>query len=75
MMAIDAKGGLGLAGVNNIMPLVYDKYARRGSGPMRAYVAALCQRNGAPETGASVADLARRISEPAHLASPQASAE
>jgi len=75
MMAIDAKGGGGLAGVNNVMPFVYDKYARRGSGPMRAYVAALCQRSGAPETDTNVTDLARRISEPVHLASPQASAE
>jgi cytochrome o ubiquinol oxidase subunit 2 len=75
MMAIDARGGGGLAGVNNVMPLVYDKYARRGSGSMRAYVAALCQRSGTPETDANVTDLARRISEPVHLASPQASAE
>ncbi len=72
MMAIDARGGLGLAGINNVMPLVYDKYSRRGSGPMRAYVAALCQRSGATETAASAADLARQIAAPVHLAPPQA---
>jgi hypothetical protein len=38
-------------------------------------VAALCQRSGTAETDANVTDLARRISEPVHLASPQASAE
>jgi cytochrome o ubiquinol oxidase subunit 2 len=44
MMRIDARGGLGLAGVNNTMPLEYDKYARRGTvmGPEPAYVASLC---------------------------------
>src|SRR5262249_50444493 len=31
MAAIDAKGGLGMAGINNVLPLTYDKYARRGS--------------------------------------------
>jgi cytochrome o ubiquinol oxidase subunit 2 len=74
MMAIDAKGGLGLAGINNVMPLVYDKYARRGSGPMRAYVAALCQRNAAPES-ITPADLARQISAPVHLAPSATDAE
>ncbi len=44
MMAIDQKGGLGLAGVNNTLPLTYDKYARRGAvfGPEGSYVASLC---------------------------------
>ncbi|MFC5067935.1 ubiquinol oxidase subunit II [Flaviflagellibacter deserti] len=44
MAAIDAKGGLGMAGVNNVLPLTYDKYARRGSvlGPEQTYVAAIC---------------------------------
>jgi cytochrome o ubiquinol oxidase subunit 2 len=45
MAAIDAKGGLGLAGVRNILPLEYDKYARRGStvfGDRSAPVAAIC---------------------------------
>lgn len=32
MAAIDAKGGLGLAGVRNVLPLDYDKYVRRGLG-------------------------------------------
>ncbi|HBY27699.1 MAG TPA: ubiquinol oxidase subunit II, partial [Bradyrhizobium sp.] len=31
MMAIDAKGGLGREGLNNTLPLTYDKYARRGA--------------------------------------------
>lgn len=45
MMALDAKGGLGLAGVRNTAPLAYDKYARRGSaifGTDDAYVMAVC---------------------------------
>jgi cytochrome o ubiquinol oxidase subunit 2 len=45
MMAIDAKGGLGLAGVYNVAPLTYDKYARRGAvfaGSQKAFVANLC---------------------------------
>jgi cytochrome o ubiquinol oxidase subunit 2 len=44
MMAIDAKGGLGLAGVNNVLPLEYDKFARRGAplGAAPSYVASLC---------------------------------
>jgi cytochrome o ubiquinol oxidase subunit 2 len=43
MAAIDEKGGLGLAGINNVLPLEYDKYARRGAfGPDATYVAALC---------------------------------
>lgn len=53
MSAIDAKGGLGLAGVNTVMPLQYDKYARRGAvfGGDPTYVARLCTPdapNGAP---------------------------
>jgi cytochrome o ubiquinol oxidase subunit 2 len=44
MAAIDAKGGLGFAGVKNVLPLTYDKYARRGAvfGGERSYVATLC---------------------------------
>jgi cytochrome o ubiquinol oxidase subunit II len=43
MAAIDAKGGLGLDGVNNVLPLEYDKFARRGAlGPEASYVASLC---------------------------------
>ncbi|MDQ8731883.1 ubiquinol oxidase subunit II [Bradyrhizobium sp. LHD-71] len=44
MMAIDAKGGLGLAGLNNTLPLTYDKYARRGAvfGPEATFVAGIC---------------------------------
>ena len=43
MAEIDAKGGLGLAGINNVLPLAYDKYARRGAfGPQASYVASLC---------------------------------
>ncbi len=46
MMRIDSKGGLGLEGVNNLVPLTYDKFARRGSvfGPEPSYVASLCER-------------------------------
>jgi len=44
MMAIDAKGGLGFEGINNIMPLTYDKYARRGAvfGSQPGYVVGIC---------------------------------
>lgn len=44
MMTIDEKGGLGLAGIRNTLPLSYDKYARRGAvfGAGPSYVAALC---------------------------------
>ena len=44
MMAIDAKGGLGHEGLNNTLPLAYDKYARRGTvlGPEPAFVAGIC---------------------------------
>ena len=49
MMAIDARGGLGLAGVHNVRELAYDKFAARGSlaalpalpSPTR-YVAEVC---------------------------------
>ena len=45
MMTIDAKGGLGLASVYNVMPLEYDKFARRGTtifGPQPTAVASIC---------------------------------
>lgn len=44
MMAIDAKGGLGHAGLTNTLPLAYDKYARRGTalGGEPAFVAGTC---------------------------------
>ena len=46
MAAIDAKGGLGLAGISNVLPLQYDKYARRGTifGPMTTAVASICDK-------------------------------
>ncbi|MEW6645460.1 MAG: ubiquinol oxidase subunit II [Pseudomonadota bacterium] len=44
MMAIDARGGLGREGLNNVLSLQYDKYARRGGAPdgTRTYVASVC---------------------------------
>ena len=44
MMAIDAKGGLGREGLNNTLPLTYDKYARRGAplGTEPTFVAGIC---------------------------------
>jgi cytochrome o ubiquinol oxidase subunit 2 len=44
MSAIDAKGGLGREGLNNTLPLAYDKYARRGAplGSEPAFVAGIC---------------------------------
>ncbi|WP_316190012.1 ubiquinol oxidase subunit II [Bradyrhizobium sp. SZCCHNS2096] len=40
MMAIDAKGGMGLAGIRNTLPLTYDKFAARGAvfGPEPSYI-------------------------------------
>ena len=56
MMAIDAKGGLGQEGLNNTLPLAYDKYARRGAvfGPEPTFVAGICtppMRREAPDHG------------------------
>ncbi|MGJ4930099.1 ubiquinol oxidase subunit II [Bradyrhizobium sp. HKCCYLS2038] len=31
MMAIDARGGMGMAGISNTLPLAYDKFAGRGA--------------------------------------------
>ncbi|SFI80216.1 cytochrome o ubiquinol oxidase subunit 2 [Bosea sp. OK403] len=44
MAAVDAKGGLGLAGIANTLPLSYDKYARRGAvfGVEPSYVLSVC---------------------------------
>jgi cytochrome o ubiquinol oxidase subunit 2 len=55
MMAIDAKGGMGLAGVHNTRDLAYDKFAARGSAllPARKVVAALCLPEPGDGTGAA----------------------
>jgi cytochrome o ubiquinol oxidase subunit 2 len=44
MASIDARGGLGLAGLRNVLSLQYDKSARRGAatGKARTYVASVC---------------------------------
>lgn len=44
MAMIDAQGGAGLAGLNNLLPLTYDKDAPRGSifGPRPTFVANIC---------------------------------
>ncbi len=56
MMAIDAKGGLGHEGLNNTLPLAYDKYARRGTalGPDPTFVAGTCTPD-APQGAATTA--------------------
>ncbi|HEX7873580.1 MAG TPA: ubiquinol oxidase subunit II [Sphingobium sp.] len=58
MMKIDAKGGLGMAGVHNVQKLSYDKFAARGTGlstpTQRLMVAALC----APKTPHKVGTVA-----------------
>lgn len=56
MMAIDAKGGLGHEGLNNTLPLAYDKYARRGTafGPAPTFVAGTCTPD-APQGAATTA--------------------
>lgn len=57
MAAIDAKGGLGLAGVNLVQSIEYDKSARRGSAPIlaKAYVASVCTSDS--PMGADMADV------------------
>jgi cytochrome o ubiquinol oxidase subunit 2 len=47
MAAIDAKGGLGLAGIYNVQSMEYDKYARRGGEPgaKKSYVASVCTKS------------------------------
>ena len=49
MAAIDAKGGVGMAGINNLLPLTYDKSARRGAvfGPSSTYLAGICRDDAA----------------------------
>jgi cytochrome o ubiquinol oxidase subunit 2 len=46
MMALDARGGLGLAGIHTTLPLAYDKYTRRGGeaafGAQPSYIASIC---------------------------------
>lgn len=56
MMAIDARGGLGLANVYNVARLSYDAERARGQSPARpdAYVTALCAAE--PETMVSAAN-------------------
>jgi cytochrome o ubiquinol oxidase subunit 2 len=71
MMALDAEGGLGLAGIRNTLPLAYDKYARRGptvlGGQGEGYVLAVCTPQEAEE-----AALARiRLSRAELLAPPR----
>src|SRR3546814_14909921 len=73
MMSVDARGGLGLAGIDNLLPLEYDKYARRGStifGTRPRPVAGLCA---IPPDETSVEALAAppaTISRPARAAAP-----
>ena len=44
MMAADARGGMGLAGIHNVRDLAYDKFAARGTAAARPvrYVASTC---------------------------------
>jgi cytochrome o ubiquinol oxidase subunit II len=70
MAAIDAQGGLGLAGINNVFPLEYDKEARRGAfGPEASYVADLCDRQhpmGVSASAAGTVPAAPATSSPVH---------
>jgi len=56
MMAIDARGGMGLAGLTNTLPLTYDKFAARGAvfGPEPSYVAGGVCRPG--DQGVQISD-------------------
>ena len=66
MTAIDAKGGLGLSGANNVLPLAYDKYARRGAvfGPEMTYVASRCAPSTAVETTVAAPPISSASSSP-----------
>src|SRR3546814_10416047 len=48
MMSIDARGGAGIAGIQNVRSVTYDKFAARGTGSLAnwsvRYVAALCSQ-------------------------------
>jgi len=56
MSAIDAKGGLGLAGISNIVRLEYDKTVRRGTAalPDKTYVASVCAIDEPVKTDAEI---------------------
>ena len=56
MSAIDMRGGLGVAGIGDTMPLEYDKHVRRGGafGPEKSYVASTCSTDGAEPNGAAI---------------------
>ena len=62
MAAIDAKGGLGLAGVRNLLALQHDTDARRGTpaGMPASYVASVCTPADADHDG----DDPRRVAAP-----------
>jgi cytochrome o ubiquinol oxidase subunit 2 len=55
MMAVDARGGMGLAGIKNTLPLAYDKFAGRGAvfGPEPSFVIGACDTSeaGAQQLG------------------------
>ncbi|WP_448151409.1 ubiquinol oxidase subunit II [Labrys miyagiensis] len=74
MMSVDAKGGLGLEGVNNVRPLIYDKYARRGSvlGPDPYYVADYCSAPRQSELDTWKQSVPALRSAPQNLSRPQA---
>ncbi|MGO4722385.1 ubiquinol oxidase subunit II [Inquilinus sp. 2KB_12] len=46
MMRIDAKGGGGMAGIDNVLPLNHDKDGRRGGAAAKTFVAAICTTDG-----------------------------
>ncbi|WP_033927058.1 ubiquinol oxidase subunit II [Sphingomonas sp. 35-24ZXX] len=61
MMAIDARGGMGRAGLHNVRQLSYDKFAARGTGDTASdrYIAENCTN---PELlGASLARIEDRV--------------
>jgi cytochrome o ubiquinol oxidase subunit 2 len=61
MMAIDARGGMGKAGIRNVRELAYDKFGARGSllpAPAR-YVAAICTLDEMPVISAARAPVSR----------------
>ena len=56
MMAVDARGGMGLAGIHNTRQLAYDKFSARGTAPTSSlgFVSATCLPQPGDGTGSAL---------------------
>jgi cytochrome o ubiquinol oxidase subunit 2 len=71
MMRVDANGGMGLAGVRNVLALEYDKTGRRGGDPVPAntrFVQAVCQPARASHASSPIGPLAESAGPGARVA-------